>query len=455
MGNGEVTVIGGARERMAMRTVDVIDRKRLGEELSRAEIEHMVLGYARGRIPDYQMSAWLMAICCRGMSRRETIDLTEAMVASGITLDLARVGMPVTDKHSSGGVGDKTTLLVAPLARACGVAVGKMSGRGLGFTGGTLDKLESIPGFRVDLTATQFVQQLEREGIVVSGQTPDLVPADRQMYALRDVTGTVASIPLIASSIMSKKLAVGAAGLALDVKVGTGAFLCRVEDARDLARLMVEIGVGAGKRVGVLLSPMDQPLGRAVGNALEVAEAIRVLRGDGPSDLVELSTALVGEMLYLVGRAATPRLGQELAAEALSSGRGLERFRRWVEVQGGDPRVVDHPELMGLAPLVVNVVAPRPGWVSRVEARGIAGACLLTGAGRVRKEDSVDHRVGVVLHARAGMEVREGDLLAEVHASDASAAREAAAEVLKAYAFGDAPPAESPVVLERIGPEDL
>ncbi len=434
-----------------MRTVELIERKREGEELSRAEIEHLVMGYVRGEVPDYQMSAWLMAVCLRGMTRRETLDLTSAMVASGKTLDLSGVGLPVADKHSSGGVGDKTTLVVAPLVRACGVAVGKMSGRGLGFTGGTLDKLESIPGFRTDLTASEFVAQLERVGIVISGQTAELVPADRKLYALRDVTGTVASMPLIASSIMSKKLAVGARALALDVKVGSGALVAGIDEARELAKLMVEIGGASGKRVSALITPMEQPLGRAVGNALEVAEAIQTLRGEGPGDVAELSTALAGEMLYLAGEAESPLDGAARAREALMAGRGLEWLGKLLEAQGGDPRVLDDPGVMGRAPVVQAVVSPGSGWVSRVDARGIAGAALIVGAGRARKGDPVDHRVGLVLRAKAGDEVREGDPLAEVHALEMAVAGDGARAIVDAFAIAEERPEAVSCPVERYG----
>ncbi len=435
----------------AVRVVEIIQRKRAGEALSRGEIERLVTGYVRGEIPDYQVSAWLMAVCCRGMTRQETLDLTSVMVGSGAILDLSRVGLPVADKHSSGGVGDKTTLVVAPLVRACGAAVAKMSGRGLGFTGGTLDKLESVPGFRVDLSAAEFVRQLEKEGIVLAGQTPELVPADRKLYALRDVTGTVDSIPLIGSSIMSKKLAIGAQGLVLDVKVGRGAFMASREEARELARLMVDIGAAAGKRVSALLTSMDQPLGRAVGNALEVTEAIETLRGEGAPDLVELSTILAGEMLHLVGKASSPTAGKEAALRALSSGEALVWLQRLLLLQGGDPRVVEDPGLMGRAPLVLPVVAHRSGWVSRLDARGIAQAALTLGAGRATKEDSVDPQVGVLLRAKVGAAVERGEPLAEVHARDGARGERAVAEVLHAYSILQEP--QQPVVeyLERCG----
>jgi pyrimidine-nucleoside phosphorylase len=412
---------------------DIISRKRQGEELARDEIEQVVLGYDSGRIPDYQMAAWLMAVCCMGMSRREAYDLTAVMAASGVSLDVASVRSPVADKHSTGGVGDKTTLVVAPLARACGLAVAKMSGRGLGFTGGTIDKLEAIPGFRTGLSVEEFLRQLESEGIVISGQTPELAPADGKIYALRDVTATVDSIPLIASSIMSKKLAIGAGSLVLDVKTGRGAFMTDLERARELAEMMVEIGSAAGMQVSALISSMDEPLGQSVGNALEVEEAIRTLAGEGPEDLTDLCLALAGEMLSLAGLSASPESGSVAAQRALSSGQGLEVFGRMVAVQGGDPGVVDRPEMLGAAPEVVPVAASRSGWISAVDARQIARAGLWLGAGRERKGSAIDPRVGVVLHRKAGAEVRAGDVLAEVHAADWEAGRRAAVEVASAY----------------------
>ncbi len=433
-----------------MRIVDIIERKKAGEELSRQEIDALVMGFVRGEVPDYQVSAWLMAVCWRGMSRREVFDLTDVMVASGARLDLSGVRWPVADKHSSGGVGDKTSLVVAPLVRACGVAVGKMSGRGLGFTGGTLDKLESIPGFRVDLSAAEFVRQLEREGIVLSGQSAELAPADGKLYALRDVTATVASLPLIASSIMSKKLAVGAQALVLDVKVGSGAFMSSIEEARELARLMVEIGTSAGRRVSALLSPMDQPLGQAVGNALEVAEAIETLKGNGPDDLVELATFLAGEMLALTGSVESVEAGRARAAKALASGEGHEWLRRLIDAQGGEPRAVDDPRLLGEAPLVEQVRAPRSGRVCRVDAMGIARAALILGAGRETKADRIDPHVGVVLCAKVGAQVGRGEVLAEVHAHDAASAERAVAQVLASYALDEVCSGAAPFALERI-----
>lgn len=434
-----------------MRIVDVIEKKKAGSELTRPEIEQVVLGYVRGDVPDYQVSAWLMAICWKGMSRRETLDLTSVMVASGAALDLSRVPWPVADKHSSGGVGDKTSLVVAPLARACGVAVGKMSGRGLGFTGGTIDKLESIPGYRVDLSPEEFVRQLESEGIVLSGQTADLAPADGKLYALRDVTGTIASLPLIASSIMSKKLAAGASGIVLDVKYGSGAFMAGLDDAKALATLMVGIGADAGRRVSALLTPMNQPLGMAVGNSLEVAEAIDTLKGRGPSDLRELAIALAGEMVYLAGAGSTPEEGAARARGMLESGGGLEWLRTLISAQGGDPAVVDDPELMGRAPLVMPIASPARGWITRADARGIAAASLTLGAGRAKKGDPIDHQVGIILRVKVGDRVDRGDLLAEVHARDERTGRLAAADLGGCFSVQDEPADPATEAQVRIG----
>ena len=420
-----------------MRTVDLIDRKRQGRELSPEEIENLVRGFCDGDIPDYQMSAWLMAVCCRGMTAAEATSLTTAMLNSGEKLDLSSTPWPTADKHSTGGVGDKTTLVVAPLVRACGAAVAKMSGRGLGFTGGTIDKLESIPGFRVDLTAAEFVNQLRRDGIVISGQTRELAPADGKIYALRDVTATVASVPLIASSIMSKKLAVGAGSLVLDVKVGEGAFMGDAESAEELARTMVLIGTAAGIKTSALISPMDEPLGQAVGNALEVAEAVRTLQGQGPADLVELSLMIAGEMLSLAGVAESLESGRVMAQDALTSGRAVGWLEQLVVSQGGDPRVVQSPELMGTAPVLIPVVSDRSGLVTGINAREIAAAAMLVGAGRQRKRETVDRQAGVLLQAKGGTAVEAGQVLAAVHASSVFSGERAAEAVLRGYSIWD------------------
>ena len=397
-----------------MRAVDLVEKKRDSGQLTRAEIDFLVEGYVKGQIPDYQMSALLMAIVWRGMDAKETAALTSSMVASGVRLDLSRFGR-VVDKHSTGGVGDKTTLVVAPLVSACGLPVAKMSGRGLGFSGGTLDKLESIAGYRVDLTSLEFLTQLQRIGIVVTGQTKDLAPADGLLYALRDATATVPSIPLIASSIMSKKIAAGAHAVVLDVKVGSGAFMKDKRMATALARAMVAIGTAHGLAVVCELTDMEQPLGRAVGNALEVAEAIATLNGEGPADLTELALVAASEMLVLGKKAKTAAAARRLAEAALADGRGLARFRQLVEAQGGDVRMVDEPSRLPRAPRVETLRATRTAYVRRVNAEGIGVASIHLGAGREKKGDPIDHRTGIVLHAKVGDRVERGQPFVEVH----------------------------------------
>ena len=397
-----------------MRAVELIERKRDGGTLAAAEIDFLIEGYVKSEIPDYQMSALLMAIVWRGMDAKETAALTASMVASGERLDLSRFGR-VVDKHSTGGVGDKTTLVVAPLVAACGLPVAKMSGRGLGFSGGTLDKLESIAGYRVDLTSAEFLAQLERIGIVVTGQSKDLAPADGLLYALRDTTGTVPSIPLIASSIMSKKIAAGAHAVVLDVKVGSGAFMKDKTTAIALARAMVAIGRAHGLAVVCELTDMEQPLGRAVGNALEVAEAIATLKGQGPSDLTELALVAASEMLVLGKKAKSAAAARRLAEAALADGRGLARFRQLVEAQGGDVRMVDDPSRLPRAPRVETLRARRTAYVRRVNAEGIGIASVHLGAGRETKGDPIDHRTGIVLHAKVGDRLERGQSFADVH----------------------------------------
>ena len=379
-----------------MRIVDVIARKRDGHELSAAEIRAVV----DPDVPDYQVAAFLMAVVLQGMTDRETADLLEAMVDSGERIDLSPVGRPVADKHSTGGVGDKTTLVVAPLVAACGTPVAKLSGRGLGHTGGTLDKLESIPGFRVDLSIPEIVSQVAEHGIAVAAQTADIVPADKRLYALRDVTATVHSIPLIATSIMSKKVAAGASRLVLDVKVGAGAFMEDLESATVLARAMMRLGDAAGLPTTCMLAPMDEPLGCSVGNALEVAEAVATLAGDGPADLTEHCLIAAGLMLGDRGP----------AEEALRTGRALHAYREWIAAQGGDPDAE-----LPRAPDVTEVRAERSGTVERCGSRAIAEAAIHLGAGRARKEDAVDHAVGIVVHRKRGDRVEVGDVLATVH----------------------------------------
>lgn len=407
-----------------IRVVELIERKRDGGRLEADELDALIQGYVRGEVPDYQLSAFCMAVVWRGMDARETAALTAAMVASGERLDLSRFGR-VVDKHSTGGVGDKATLVVAPLVAACGVPVAKMSGRGLGFSGGTLDKLESFAGYRVDLSTAEFTAQLGRIGVVVSGQTKELAPADGLIYALRDTTGTVPSIPLIASSIMSKKLAAGAHAVVLDVKVGRGAFMKDLASARALARTMVAIGRASGLAVTAELTDMDQPLGHAVGNALEVREAIETLRGTGPADLTRLCLHAAAELLVL-GRRARDRRGAEARIErALADGSGLAKLRELVTAQGGDARAVDDPGRLPTAAHVEVLRAPRTAWVRDLAADAIGLASVRLGAGRERKGDAIDLGTGIVVHAKVGDRLERGQPYAEVHhagrAADAGA----------------------------------
>ena len=393
------------------------------------------------------MAAWCMAVYFRGLTGAETQALTDAMIRSGETLDLgAALGRKVVDKHSTGGVGDKTSIALGPIVAACGVPLGKMSGRGLGHTGGTLDKLESIPGFRVELTTEEMVAQLRDVGMAIVGQTADLVPADKKLYALRDVTATVDIIPLIASSIMSKKLAAGADAIVLDVKVGDGAFMKTLEDARELAGQMREIGTRAGREVTCLLTDMDQPLGRAVGNALEVDEARDTIRGDGPADFTELVLEAASRLLAYSDLGVDVDEGRRRAEQAVADGSALERYERWVRAQGGDP----DPALLERAPVRLPVPAPRDGVVTRLAALDVGNAALELGAGRRTKADPVDHAVGVLCFAKRGDTVLAGDDLAEVHARDDASAARAVEAVLAAYEIGDDAPAEHGIVLDVV-----
>jgi pyrimidine-nucleoside phosphorylase len=404
------------------RIPDLIDRQRRGRRLTVEELRALILGHVAGNVPDYPVAAWLMAVCCVGMPASQIFDLTRVMVESGVQLDLSKLGPSVVDKHSTGGVGDKTTLVVAPLVAACGVPVAKLSGRGLGFTGGTLDKLESIPGLSVGLEPDRLVDQVQRVGLAIAGQTSQLAPADAQLYALRDVTATVESIPLVASSVMSKKLAGGASIIALDVKVGSGAFVKEESDALELAQVMVAIGRAAGRRMTAIVSDMSQPLGKAVGNALEVQEAIQALQGQGPPDLVELSTLLAGELLALAGRAPEPKAGHSLAERARLDGRGLEQLAAMVSAQGGDERFVYEPGRFEKAPLERVLESPSNGVVGAVDARRVAQAALTLGAGREQKGDQIDPSVGILLAAKVGDEVKRGEPLSRLFARDEGSA---------------------------------
>jgi pyrimidine-nucleoside phosphorylase len=432
---------------VAIRPADLIERKRNGEELSEEEIAELVLGYARDEVPDYQMAAWCMAVYYKGLTGRETHALTDAMIRSGETIDVAAaLGRRVVDKHSTGGVGDKTTLAVGPIVAACGVPLGKMSGRGLGHTGGTLDKLEAIPGFRVELTIEEFLTQLGEIGIAIIGQTGNLVPADKKLYALRDVTATVDIVPLIASSIMSKKLAAGAQAMVLDVKVGDGAFMKTIEDARILAEQMVDLGRRADRQVVCLLTDMDQPLGAAVGNALEVREAVETIVGEGPPDLTELVLDASARLLALSDVGIDAVEGRERALQAIAGGAALEAYERWIRAQGGDPALDALPR----AAVVHEVVAPRAGVVTRLSASRIGVASLELGGGRHTKDDEIDHAVGVVCSAKRGQTVEEGQVLADVHARDGESAAKAAATVLGAYEIGDEPPPVQGILIDIV-----
>ncbi len=420
-----------------MRVVDIIINKRDKKSLTTEEIEFFVRGFTNGDIPDYQASAFAMAVLLNGMTPTETADLTLAMARSGQMLDLSEVVDVAVDKHSSGGVGDKTSISVMPMVVACGLPVGKMSGRGLGFSGGTLDKLESIPGYRVDLTTDEFKKQLKEKGIVLTGQSLDLAPADGKMYALRDVTGTVPSTPLIASSIMCKKIAAGAQAIVLDVKTGLGAFMQTLDEARELAGLMVDIGSLAGRKTVALLSDMNQPLGAAVGNALEVIEAIETLRGGGPVDFREHCLHVAAHMLVLGQRAKDLAEGRAMAEKSITDGSALEKLRVLVQAQGGDASYVDDVSKFERAKYVEVVNAPRNGFISQVHARIVGEASVALGAGRSKKGDPVDHAVGFVTHKKVGDKVQEGEPLFEIHANDEAKLAEARVEVLSAYRFND------------------
>lgn len=428
-----------------MRAVDIIIKKRDKGELTLEEIEFFVRGFTNGDIPDYQISALAMAIVLNGMTARETTDLTLAMAHSGSMLDLSDVVDLAVDKHSSGGVGDKTSLAVLPIVAACGLPVGKMSGRGLGFSGGTLDKLESIPGYRVDLSTEEFKQQLKEKGIVLTGQSLDLAPADGKLYSLRDVTGTVQSIPLIASSIMCKKLAAGAQAILLDVKTGLGAFMETLDEARELADLMVNIGRLSNREVVAVLSDMNQPLGFAVGNSLEVVEAIDMLKGRGPEDFAEHCLYVSAHMLVLGKRAKDLSEGRAMAEQSIADGSALEKLRILVQAQGGDISYIDDPSKFPKAEFVEVVLSPRSGYLAEVQARTVGEAAVTLGAGRAKKSDPVDHAVGFVVHHKVGDQVQAGDPLFTIHADDESKLAEAREAVLAAHRFSDMPTEKLPL----------
>jgi pyrimidine-nucleoside phosphorylase len=432
-----------------IRAVELIERKRDGGELSAEEIGELMLGYARGEIPDYQLAAFCMAVFFRGLSSAETYAMTDALIRTGETVDLhSALGRKVVDKHSTGGVGDKTSIAVGPIVAACGVPFGKMSGRGLGHTGGTLDKLESIPGFRVELTTDQLIEQVKNVGIAIVGATADLVPADKRLYALRDVTATVDNYSLIAASIMSKKIAGGADAIVLDVKVGDGAFMKSRSDAETLAEVMLDLGRRAGREVVALISDMDQPLGRAVGNALEIQEAIATLRGEGPSDFVELVLEAAAQLLALSDLGVGRDEALDRAEQVIADGTALEAYRRWISAQGGEP----DENALPTAAIVREARAPRTGYVAALGAVQVGTAALRLGAGRRDKDDPIDHAVGVVCLKKRGDRVAEGEPLAEIHASNEEAADAAVAEVLAAYELAEEPPPERGVILGVLTP---
>jgi pyrimidine-nucleoside phosphorylase len=433
-----------------MRAVDIIRKKRDGEALTRAEVEAFVAAATSGSWPDYQLSALLMAIVLRGMNDDETSWLTGAMVHSGERLDLSDIPGAKVDKHSTGGVGDKTSLILAPLVAACGVVVPMMSGRGLGHTGGTLDKLESIPGFRVGLSLDEFRAALKKVGCGLIGQTREIAPADKVLYALRDVTATVESIPLITGSILSKKIAEGISGLVMDVKCGRGAFMKNRADARRLAETIVSIGKSQGVRTEALLTAMDVPLGRMVGNALEVIESLETLKGRGPADLEALSVQLAARMLLLGGGAATYPEAESRIRAALTSGRGVEKFRAIIAQQGGDPRVVDDYQALPTAPQLTFFEAERSGYLVHLDAELIGRAAMVLGAGRERADAGVDHAVGLRLLAAHGAQVKAGERLLEVHYRDEARLPAALELIGRACILGDAPPAAQPLVLETL-----
>ena len=432
-----------------MTAYEIIRKKREGGVLAPEEIGFLVRGFTAGEVADYQMSAFLMTVFLRGMTFEETTSLCLAMLSSGETLDLSGIPGTKVDKHSTGGVGDKTSLLLAPMVASCGVAVPMMSGRGLGHTGGTLDKLESIPGFRTRLSAEEFIAILKKLNCAMTGQTEKMVPADRKMYALRDVTATVESIPLISASILSKKIAEGADALVLDVKTGSGAFLPEEARALELARTMIAIGKGMGKRIVALITDMSQPLGFAVGNALEVREVIQGLKGEGPLDLMDLVYALGAEMLVLGGKAGDPEQGKGKLQEAIKSGEALETFRRLIEAQGGDARVVDEPELLPRASIQIPVPAPREGLIAGMNCLEIGLASVALGAGRLRLEDKIDPGVGLVFQRKAGDRVKAGEPIAIVHANDRDKGEACAKRVAGAVTIADTL-RRLPLIVERI-----
>lgn len=433
-----------------MRTVDLILRKRDGGEMTADEIRWLIRSYTDGSVPDYQMAAWLMAVWLRGMNRVELAALTDAMLRSGSLLDFSSLPAPKVDKHSTGGVGDKTSLILAPIVAAAGLYVPMISGRGLGHSGGTLDKLESIPGFNVNLSLADFRRVLEKCGCGLIGQTPEIAPADKKIYALRDVTGTVESPNLICASIMSKKLAEGIDALVLDVKTGSGAFMRELKDAEHLARLMVETGQQMNKKVVALITDMNQPLGRKAGNALEIEECIEVLSGKGPEDLREVSLILAAWMFYLGGKSASVEAGRKLSEEMISSGKAFEKFREIIRLQGGNPAVMDKPSLLPRAQNTMRVESQHHGFVREIACRELGVACVSLGGGREKKEDSVDPAVGLVIHKRLGDAVKRGEHLCTIHYNSGQRIAEVRRLIEESFKIGEAPPEKLPPLVHKI-----
>ena len=431
-----------------IRPAELIERKRDGGELAPEEWNELMAGYARGDVPDYQLAALCMAIFFRGLTSSETYALTRAMIATGDTVDLrSALGRKVVDKHSTGGVGDKTSIAVGPIVTACGVPFAKMSGCGLGYMGGMLDKLESILGFCVELLTDEFVAQVRDVGMAIIGASANLVPADKKLYALRDVTATVDNYSLIAASIMSKKIAAGADAIVIDAKVGDGAFMKSIEDARALAEAMIDLGARADREVVCLLTDMDQPLGRAVGNTLEIREAIATVKGEGPADFVELVNAACARLLAVSDLGVDQDEARVRIAEAIANGSAFDAYERWIRAQGGDP----DESALPIAPVVLEVPSPQAGYVSNLGAVAVGQAALHLGAGRRTKEDEIDHSVGIICLRKRGDRVAEGEPLAEIHAASDEAAGEAARELLTAYTFAEEPPATRSVVLDVLG----
>ena len=429
-----------------MRMYDLITKKKQGNALTKEEINFMITGYTNGEIPDYQMSAMMMAICFRGMNDEETLNLTLAMRDSGDVLDLSAIEGIKVDKHSTGGVGDKTSLVLAPMVAALGIPVAKMSGRGLGHTGGTIDKLECFPGFSTSLTEEQFYQNVNQVKMAIMGQTANLAPADKKLYALRDVTGTVDQLSLIASSIMSKKLAAGADAIVLDVKTGNGAFMKTEEDAFALAEEMVKIGKNAGKKMAAVITDMDQPLGNAVGNVLEVKEAILSLNGLGPKDFMEVVYALGTQMVLFAGKAETEEEARTMLEGTIKDKTALDKFAEFVEAQGGDKRLVYQPEVLPAAGIILEVMNTEEGYVSKIKAEDIGIASLVLGGGRVTKDSEIDLTVGVLLNKKRGDKVKMGDTLATIFANDMEKAKEAYAKIVCAYEIQPEQPASVPMI---------